>query len=104
MGAAGRSPRWDTTDTPTHPRTQAPPTDHHALAPTRAASGCTKHPTHMATMVFTNVVTACKVLMGFTKSILLSVWVQTSTQVQDSLSLQVCGKNRSSRSLGSDQN
>lgn len=41
---------------------------------------------------------------GVTKSILLSVWVQTSTQVQDSLSLQLCAKNRPSRSLGSDQN
>lgn len=72
MGAAGRSPPLGH-HRHTHPRTQAPPTDHHALAPTRAASGCTKHPTHMTTMVFTNVVTACKVLMGFTKSILLSV-------------------------------
>lgn len=47
----------------THPRTHAPPTNHHALAPTRTASGCTQHPTQMATMVFRIVAPACKVLV-----------------------------------------
>lgn len=103
MGAAGRSPPAG------GPQTHPPSDTRTSHKPPRTSTHAHSQWVHTAphTNGHDGVQNRGACLQGpgeVTKSILLSVWVQISTQVQDSLSLQLCGEDRPSRSLGSDQN